>query len=238
MNDLNKNSHALVVSLLIIIIGFAIYYLIINSKRIGKYFLQRWGEDFGQIYLIHFQRLLGIILFGIIPVSIFIYLFDKQLANIGLTGSFNTTTLYYTVSIGAILILINAIVTRQDECQKNYPQIRTKKWTIRLIIMSALGWAGYIFTYELLFRGILLSESIAVVGIPIAIVINILVYALVHIPKGLSETIGSVFFGIVLCLITIHTGTIWAAFLTHLILALSNEWFAIFHNKEIILKVR
>lgn len=238
MNDLNKNSHVLVVSLLIIIVGFAIYYLIINSNRIGKYFLGRWGDDVGQIYLIHFQRLLGIILFGIIPVSLYIYVFDKQLSNIGLSGSFNTTTLFYTVSIGAILILINAFVTRQDECQKNYPQIRTKKWTIRLIIMSALGWAGYIFTYELLFRGILLSESIFVVGIPVAIVINILLYAMAHIPKGFSETVGSVFFGIVLCLITIHTGTIWAAFLTHLILALSNEWFAICHNKDVILKVR
>ena len=238
MSNLNENNHVLEVSLLLIIMGFTVYYLAIKSIRIGNFFLRRWGVDQGQIYLIHFQRLLGIILFGIIPVFLYIYLFDRQLENIGLSGFIDITTMYYTVSIGAILILANAYVTKKDDCLKNYPQIRTKRWTIGLIVMSALGWTGYIFSYELLFRGILLSESIAAVGIPFAIVINILLYALVHIPKGRNETVGSVFFGIVLCLITIHTGAVWAAFLTHAILALSNEWFAIHHNKEIIIKVR
>jgi membrane protease YdiL (CAAX protease family) len=179
--------------------------------------------------------MLGMILFGIIPVSLSIFLFDKQFPDYGLSISFTIDTLYLTTGIGTLLVILNALAAKKSNNLKNYPQIQTKRWTKKLLLLSAIGWTGYIFSYELLFRGILLSESMAVFGVESAIAINILLYALVHIPKGFNETIGSILFGITLCIITIYTGTIWVAFFTHTLLALSNEWFSIYYNSEMMI---
>jgi membrane protease YdiL (CAAX protease family) len=162
-------------------------------------------------------------------------LFDRNLFDYGLSKSFTINILYWTTGIGALLVLLNAYAARKSDNLKKYPQIRSDRWSKKLLFLSAIGWAGYIFSYELLFRGIFLSESVAAFGIVPAIVINIVLYAMVHIPKGLNETIGCIPFGIILCIITIHTGSIWVAFLTHTTLALSNEWFSIHYNSKMAL---
>jgi membrane protease YdiL (CAAX protease family) len=72
-------------------------------------------------------------------------------------------------------------------------------------------------------------------GLWSAIAVNTSIYALIHLPKGKRETIGAIPLGIVLCLITSYTGTIWAAFWIHCTLALTNEWFSIKYTKDIVL---
>jgi len=42
----------------------------------------------------------------------------------------------------------------------NYPQIRAKVWTSKMVYMNALGWFLYLFGYEFLFRGVLLFPLI------------------------------------------------------------------------------
>jgi membrane protease YdiL (CAAX protease family) len=94
----------------------------------------------------------------------------------------------------------------------------------------------YLLGYEIMFRGFLLFSCLNEMNILSAIAINISIYALIHIPKGFKEVAGSLPLGILLCLMTIYTGTIWAAFMTHGILALSNEWFSLKYHPEISIK--
>ena len=64
-------------------------------------------------------------------------------------------------------------------------------------------------------------------------VISTIIYSLVHIPKNTREGIGAMPLGILLCLITFQTGTIWVAVIVHRVMALANEWFSLKHHPEI-----
>jgi membrane protease YdiL (CAAX protease family) len=90
----------------------------------------------------------------------------------------------------------------------------------------------YLFAYEFLFRGLLLFFCIEELGVVLALIVNIFLYSLVHIPKGRKETIGAIPMGIILCILTIHSGTIWMAFWIHCSLALSNEWLSIKYHPD------
>ena len=112
----------------------------------------------------------------------------------------------------------------------NYPQIRAKVWTKKMLFINALGWFLYLFGYEFLFRGILLIPLVEALGMWPAIAINIALYSATHIPKGLDETLGAIPLGFVLCLLTISSGTIWIAFIVHVVMAWTNTFTALkFH---------
>ena len=120
-----------------------------------------------------------------------------------------------------------------------YPQIRVKEWDAKLIVSYSLAWCAYLFGYELLFRGFLLFPLVDSIGVWPAIAVNIALYSVSHIPKGIDETIGALPFGIILCIVTLQTETIWASFFIHVLLVLSNSLVALrFHPEMRIVKVR
>ncbi len=108
-----------------------------------------------------------------------------------------------------------------------YPQIRDNPWTIKTVVINAGSWLAYLIAYEFLFRGLVLFTLYSALGFWPAIVITTSLYVLVHIPKGLKESIGAIPFGLVLGLITLEAGSIWPAFFIHAILALSTDHFAL-----------
>ena len=72
------------------------------------------------------------------------------------------------------------------------------------------------------FRGFLLFACLPW-GIWPAITVNVLVYALAHLPKGMREVWGAVPFGIYLCIVTLVHGSVWIAFALHMAIAVVNE---------------
>jgi membrane protease YdiL (CAAX protease family) len=86
--------------------------------------------------------------------------------------------------------------------------------------------------YEILFRGILLFGTLPLLGAPAAILLNMSLYSLTHIPKGLKETLGALPVGFLFCAITLYTGTIWIALLVHGMLAVANDLFALYFHSE------
>ena len=208
-----------------------------NQLKIIKiYFINKFGEERGQTRLILFQRLSGVLLFGIIPVWILLLRNDISIIRV-LKIQFNIYSFLFILIAGSLAVLLNYFVSRSDDNLLVYPQIRAKVWTFSLLILSALSWIAYLFAYELLFRGILLFSCVKEVGNVNAIIFNVVLYSLVHIPKGKKEAFGAVPLGIVLCIITLYTGTIWAAFWIHCSLALSNEWFSIKYHPEMKLRM-
>lgn len=115
-----------------------------------------------------------------------------------------------------------------------YPQIRTPQpWSRSLLLSSALTLFLYTLAYEVMFRGYLLFTCLEEMGLVLAIVINTAIYALVHIPKGWKETVGTFPMGIILCWLTIESGNIWIAVAVHVALAWSSEWFSIYYGKKL-----
>lgn len=110
--------------------------------------------------------------------------------------------------------------------------MRVGHWTMKTVYLNAGGWLVYLLGYEFLFRGILFFGILPSLGLYGTIAVNTAVYSLAHLEKGPKETLGSIPLGILICLITFETGTIWAAFLIHLFMALSNEYIALYHHPD------
>lgn len=77
----------------------------------------------------------------------------------------------------------------------------------------------FLLSYEFFFRGVLFYLSLHHFNLLIAIFINAVMYLLIHLFDSRQEQLGTIPFGIVLCVITYNTGSIWYAFLLHLTLS-------------------
>jgi membrane protease YdiL (CAAX protease family) len=230
------------VTILVSTFFFSVYWFIFASEKIKQSFYRKYAGDEGSIRHVLFTKYAGFTLMGVAPFLVFLFLFPEyKLADLGVTcyEETNLLTLYWILGLGAIIIPMNWFGSRRAKTFSMYPQIRAKEWDAKLIFRYAFAWCAYLFGYEFLFRGILFFPLVDSIGVWPAIAVNIALYSATHIPKGLDETIGAGILGLVLCLITLQTGTIWVAFVVHVFLALSNSLTALkFHPEMTIVKRR
>jgi len=176
--------------------------------------------------------------FGIVPAILILSLLPTTFRDYGTLLDQPAETLLWGLLFAMLIIPLILLRGKAPSNLAAYPQIRSKKWNMSIVVLSALTWVGYLLCYEFFFRGFLLFACQRALGIIPAIAINVLIYAIAHIPKGKFETIGAIPLGLVLCVLTIKTGSIWFAFLAHVIMALANEWLALYHNKNIELEIK
>ena len=215
------------------IVFFIIYWFTAKSDKIKASFFQKSEFDQASVNHITFVRIVGFVAMGVMPALISLMLLpDYPLAYYGLTFIPETTLFSVAWTLGLLMLVIPLayISAQKPKNLVNYPQIRAKTWTKKILLINALGWALYLFGYEFLFRGILLFPLAEQLGVWPAIAVNIALYSATHIPKGLEETIGAIPLGLVLCLLTLASGTIWIAFLVHVAMAWTNSFTALkFH---------
>lgn len=214
---------------------FSVYWFIFASEKIKQRFYSNFPDnDEGTIRHVLFTKYAGFVLMGVLPAAVFMTLFPYSLSDYGIAfdKGTNLLSLYWCLGLGAIIIPMNYFAARRPKTFSMYPQIRAKEWDRKLILRYSLAWCAYLFGYEFLFRGILFIPLVDAMGVWPAISVNIALYSATHIPKGADETIGAAPLGLVLCLITLQTGTIWVAFIVHVFLALSNSLFALKFHPE------
>lgn len=222
-----------VTSLSITLICFLLYHFITNSGNLYSKFQKKLGKNRAQEFWIHFRQITGFIFLGGTPFLVVLFILREKISAFGLSLSISNRVLYYIVILSVIIVIINFFASKSHNNQNKYPLIRTKVWDAKLLINSMSGWIIYLLAYEFLFRGFLLFACIQSFGIWPAIIINIIVYSLAHVPQGSNEAVGAIPFGLVLCYVVVLSGTIWPAFLLHTVLAISNEWLSIRNNDEI-----
>ena len=215
----------IVLPMMLCLMGFTTFWFVSKATKMND----------GSVKNVLFSKCLGLFTMGIVPATIALTLMPQYtLADYGLTYRSDTTM----ISLVAILILaaltmpLAFLSAKKPSHQVNYPQIREKNWTLSLFLKNSLGWSAYLLGYEFLFRGILLFPLVDALGVWPAVAINTAMYSATHIPKGLDETIGAAFLGVVLCLITLMTGTLWVAIVVHVTMALTNSVSSIYHNPE------
>ena len=221
------------------LIFFVTYWFTAQSEVIKKRFFDKNNADDASIKHIFFTKYFGFISMGVVPtVLCLIFIPDISLADYGLTIIPETTlfTLAWTIGLSILVIPLAYFSAKKPKNLVNYPQIRAKSWTKKTLFINLLGWALYLFGYEFLFRGTLLIPLVEPLGVWPAIAINIALYSATHIPKGLDETLGAIPLGLVLCLLTLASGTIWIAFIVHVAMAWTNSLTALKHHPEIHLK--
>ena len=222
------------------LIGFIIFWFTHKSRKVKTYFLKKYGHDNGYALFVITTKCLGALSLGLFPILVYLLFFpETSLAELGLTFYFSTATLTVIWILGLAIVLIPLVYISAKKAAnlKNYPQIRASVWTKKILLGNLSCWAIYLLGYELYFRGVLLFPLIDSIGLWPAIAINIGLYSATHVPKGLSETIGAIPFAIVLCLLTVMTGTIWIAFFVHLTIAWTNSIVALKNNPDMKLEL-
>jgi membrane protease YdiL (CAAX protease family) len=76
-----------------------------------------------------------------------------------------------------------------------------------------------LFSYEFFFRGVLLFTFLEHNNLCLAITFATIAYLVIHLFDSKKEIIGTIPFGIILCVVTILTKSIWYAFVMHLALS-------------------
>lgn len=221
------------------LIFFVAYWFTAQSSAIKAHFFAKNDPDQASIKHIFFTKYFGFFIMGVVPTILcLIFIPNISLADYGLTIIPETTmfTLAWTLGLSILVIPLAYFSAKKPKNLVNYPQIRAKSWTKKTLFINLLGWALYLFGYEFLFRGTLLIPLVEPLGVWPAIAINIALYSATHIPKGLDETLGAIPLGLVLCLLTLASGTIWIAFIVHVAMAWTNSLTALKHHPEIHLK--
>jgi membrane protease YdiL (CAAX protease family) len=221
--------------IIIAAIGFFIYWFISKSDKISHRFQESNSADEASVKHVLFTKYMGLLWMGIIPLFLSLFIIPQySLADFGLTFIPETTltSIAWILGLAVLIVPVATLSAKNPKNFVNYPQIRAKEWNTSLKVRNALGWAAYLFGYEILFRGILLFPLVAEFGVWPAIAVNAALYSSTHIPKGLDETIGSIPLGIVLSLITLQTGTIWVAFIVHVTMAWTNTFTALKHHPD------
>ena len=210
-------------------LAFLIFWL---SYFAGKRLMAK-GLNFGgsaQIKFVTFHRLLGFFLFGIVPVSLGFFIFGGYWQTWGFMIKAPEVLLILCFLTVAILVPFNLYVANTSSNQADYPQMRVKKWTPNLFLLNAGLWILYLLGYEFVFRGFMFFTTLAAWGFWPAILLNSLLYGLVHIPKSRREVFGSFALGAIFCLGCYYTGGFWFAFFAHTFQAVFNEYHSIKFN--------
>jgi membrane protease YdiL (CAAX protease family) len=170
----------------------------------------------GNWILLHFRHAGGVIIMVGLPVFFSPVISDDIPFWPGPFDYIQSLTL---VATGWILLILVTKNRNGASIEKpaNY-QGSSKHAILHIVLRSC-----FLISYEWFFRGCILFSCIDLFGITPAIIINLVLYALIHSFNGKKEMYGSVPFGLILCLFTIWYQSVWPAIFLHLLLSSSHE---------------
>jgi len=164
-------------------------------------------------------HLIGILWLGLIPITQLdlsitaVLLGDKDPEILNLL----TIGLLLPLTAAAALKLTNNISPRTDAAARFMHF--SKILFMRYFIIRAV----YISVYELWFRGFLLFETINWLGAPVAVLLNVMLYAALHIYKSKKEILACIPFGLLLCVLSTSCNAAWPAVILHVVFAIAYE---------------
>jgi len=190
------------------LIYFVISYIykIVNVNNVEKSLMNEKG-----LLLINLRHILGIVLFGIM---FFLLLPNyRGLMTTIEIPSLNILLLLSTVVIiSAFISYYSAKKILKNKTEKSH--YHTDQVWIYFIIRIL-----FLLSYEFFFRGVLFFSILEVNNIIIAILVCTFLYVLIHAFDSRAEIIGAIPFGIILCLFSYFTNSIWPAFIIHITLS-------------------
>jgi membrane protease YdiL (CAAX protease family) len=215
------------ISVAVVTIAFLIYHFTSGSETLKRK-IEAWtGETSTSFNYVVFNRLLGLILFGGLPLLAMIFMTDFKFRDFGFRNPPGADSWMWIAILSIVIIILNFINAPKKANLAMYPQMQIPIWTANTLFISAITWILYLAAYEFMFRGFLLFALFDELGMIAAIAINTSIYSLVHVPKGRTEALGAIPLGALLCYLTLITGNILIAFLVHVVMALTNEWFSL-----------
>ncbi len=200
----------------LISLSFIVYFIISYVSKILK--VQNVATAISTkngLSLINIKHILGIILFGII-----FFLLVPNYRSLLVIQEFPGLIL---LLLFLVTVFISALLASNSAKDKIIAQTETIHYTINDKSFYFIIRIVFLFSYEFFFRGVLFFSLLELNGLFIAITITTLLYVLIHVFDAKKEIIGAIPFGIILCLFSYYTHSIWMAFLIHMTLSVVYE---------------
>ena len=218
-------------AIFLVLLLFFLYYFTAKRSLLLKYLVRPLfpSGSAGTVEFISY-KLTGIIFTGIIPFLIFVLILRVPPSGTGLIVG-RTFHFWYLL---IILIIVTALgsfkMSQTVKVQQITPELKIKNWYPRHVILSVSAWLLYILGYEFLFRGVLWFLCSDAFGFWTALIINLLLYSLVHLPQGKLVALGTIPVGIILCFLSWLTESFIPAFMIHSFIAVLTDLFSLYHN--------
>ncbi|WP_136480044.1 CPBP family intramembrane glutamic endopeptidase [Cognatitamlana onchidii] len=196
---------------IIITLSFLTYFLVSwVYKGLGIPNLQQALLVRNGLQLLNLKHSLGIALFGVL-----FYVIIPELR-----------VLIETIEIPRLYVLIPFIIIVFTSAYLSYLSIQNKVIKNHVISDCKISKSWFYFiirfifllSYEFYFRGVLLYTFLECVSVKMAILYSTLAYFVMHVFDSKEEILGAIPFGVILCVITYLTNSVWYAFLIHLAL--------------------
>ena len=211
--------------LLVFSVGYGFFFFITHSRKIRNSIQNFFGEKRSVITWTLFQRGAGFICLGILPAVSVLSFSEVPLSDVGVKFEYSLSSLMWTLATGTCVLVFSFISSKKAFYYARVPKSEPTHRNMQAVLLNSGSWMLYLLAYEFLFRGVVFLTLLVKFGFVQAMVITTVLYVVVHFAKGAGETLGSLPFGVLLCLMTWQAGTIWPAFILHLILALSFDFF-------------
>jgi hypothetical protein len=218
-------------------LGFVLWYSRSSSLRLPVRFQIMYDSNPPYIHRIFRRRLLAVILYFLIPWLVFAkcgYPLHSVMYQLDIGFDWSRSIAICT-SIGILIAFILAYInTKQDAGLEAYPEMRIRFWTPYIFFVSISSWIGYIFAYELFYRGFLFHVLLYFFpdSLAIPIVGTTALYTLTHYWKLNRISTFSFIWSPLACYMVYWLHSMWPAILIHLSLSLFFEWWAIKKHPE------
>ena len=186
-----------------------------------------------QVRRVFYKRLFGAGLLGFALAVVVLFFSSKPFYEYGLAGGKPLESWLFIIGLSAVTLPMAYLNARNPRMRAAYPQIRSRRWGLKLLLLNVTTWGIYLLAYEYCFRGVLLVLLANHIGSWPAIALMTAIYVMVHLPKGWQECIGTLIGGVLFGAAALYTGAIWASFGAHLIIAVGNDLFAAQRDPEV-----
>ena len=186
-------------------------YKLIKVRNLEEALQKRLG-----LHLINLKHTIGIVLFGVLYFCIapeFRFLF----------GSIEVFDWYVWV-LGILVILLSGSLAFSTSKKKLKSLENKSGYKLKFSLVYFPIRLFFLLSYEYFFRGIIFYSLVQDLDLYQAILITTLLYVIIHGFDSRSEIIGAIPFGIVLCLFSYYTNSVWFAFVIHAALSVVYEW--------------
>lgn len=221
----------LIIVLTVATVGFLIYWFLAQGPMVDRLIrVPRSGSLLSHSALV--QKIIGIFFIGLVPLVVAFYWLPgfPQAFGLGLMNWPSASR--WLLGVLWIMLVLPFFSARLPDMQAYYPQVRAREWTPSLLTVNTIIWIAYLFCYEFLFRGFVLTTCMEVLGLWPAVTITTALSVTTHMPKGAKETFGTIPFSVMLCLAAAHTGSIWTGLILHVSLALANDYWALRYQRD------
>lgn len=201
----------------VIATGFIVYFIIsyvykvLKVRNLEEALQTRLG-----LLLINLKHVIGIILFGLL----FFFIAPEYRY---LVGSIQISS--WAITVLSVLILMTSGILAFNSAQKKFKTlIRLSDYEFKTAWLYFPIRLVFLFSYEFFFRGLIFFFLLQLFNLWIAILITTVLYVVIHGFDSRNEIIGAIPFGIVLCLFSYYSNSIWIAFVIHAALSVAYEW--------------